>query len=216
MINYIPSKYSYDQVIKILNEENEKSTAKWSNPVYAALRGTAYVIRYGSFLCMIYIFWQFFKHKTYILPLIDILDRIKNADGIEMISSVFLYIIIYFTFWYLSIGIFQKFLMFCVEKIFDICCKNGIIIPDKYKSKKMEIKRVYKDIENFLNYINTNPELKETDFFMNESKTILLRKIHYLDEDQTIRFYLGPHLKNIVVNHNTLDFSKLDKIYKLV
>lgn len=216
-INYIPSKYNYNQVIKILNEENEKSTAKWSNPAYAALRGAAYVIRYWSFVCMIYIFWQFFfKHKTYILPLIDIVDRIKNADEMEMISSVFLYIIIYFVFWYLSIKIFQKFLMFCVKKLFDICCENGIIIPDKYKATKVEIKRVYKDIENFLDYINTNPELKETDFFMDESKTFLLRKIHHLDEYQTIRFYLGPHLKDIVVNHNTLDFSELDKIYELV
>lgn len=216
-INYIPSKYSYDQVIKILNEENEKSTAKWSNPAYAVLRGTAYVIRYGTFLCMIYIFWQFFfKHKTYILPLIDIVDKIKNADGMEMISSVFFYIVIYFVFWYLSIKIFQKFLMFCVKKLFCICCENGIIIPDKYKATKVEIKRVYKDIENFLDYINTNPELKETDFFMDESKTILLRKIHHLDKDQTIRFYLGPHLKDIIINHNTLDFSELDKIYELV
>lgn len=208
-MEYISSKFTYSQVLEILNSEESKSTKNTKNPRYIVLLLSKKVSSVLVFLLAVFIYWQlFYNNTTYLFPWEKVMDSCSNS--IFVTSLLYLYFVIIYSL------LLHRLLMFLCRQIENYYIKKRYIIPNKYETNSSEIKKVYENIDLFTRYITENPELTEQDFHISMDGEKLIRDIQYMDGDVREIFYFGPALKEIIIEHRILDFSKLDKYYKLV
>lgn len=216
-IQYIPSKFSYTQVKKILQTSEKSATDNFRNKKYVQLS----FLRLMCSVEMIFVFYfgaWIFKDEIiylsksltvfYLRPFIKVnaefntIDVIVNA--IPVIAFFFLFII--------NINVMNLI----KNQISNIFYKKGDVICNKYRKKSEQISNVYEEMDRFIKYIELNPELKADEFKLNASKSEIYRLVPHMNGDEKITFYFGPYLKEIIKDRSTLDFSKLDFCYKLI
>lgn len=209
-MTYIPSRYTYEQVLELLDAEKAKSNENLKNYRYLGLFLWQQANNIGAVAFALFILYQFaVNHATYLFPWAKAVEHYGPSG-----QSVA--VILYLVFWIVLINLIHKLLSGLQNQVHKFYVKRGFLIPNKYAGHTgEEINIVYKNMQQFIDYIAQNPELTEKDFQINETGVLLVRTIHYIDGDEKISFYLGPHLKEIIIEHTVLDFSKFDTFYRL-
>lgn len=214
-MNYIPSQYSYDDVLNILDKEKNSDTSRIIPAVivYFMLRFANDVFFLLLFMSGLYEMYVKHNFQQIFFVLLNYFSQHTKYMTMPQLSS--LVSIICFFAWILVIDILSRFMNYFIKKYGDYLKKRGLLIDGKHEKNKYEIMAVYKDIQKYEQYISDHPNLKPEDFHI-EYDTNLVHTKHYIDGDESVKFYFGSHLRDIIVSHETLDFSKLDKLYEIV
>lgn len=217
-ITYIPSAFNSEQVGHKLKESAEKATDNFENKYYTQMEIAIFICYFIPIAYLIAGAWIFSSEIKFITKGLwmwlfkrfyqNIPDQYYSV--VEWLCSWFavsVYLI-------LSCVCFKS-MRLLVQNIRKIYYEKGKVIPDKYWKKAEEIKDVYHNVDQFIQYINEHPNLTDLDFKM-IGEEYLCQVIPHMDGDEDISFHFGPHLKEIIKDHTILDFSELDRIYGLL
>lgn len=211
-MEYIPSRYTHSEVLEIIEKEKNKT----KNPLYVRLKLYRLVNLIGAFIFYSFLIYQYLEgHIIYLFPWRKLVEHYSRYGNVEL--GAFTVPLLYGCFCLLTALLIYIILSLPIKGVQKHYEKKGLIIPSKYDRWTCEeIKVVYEQIERFSDYIERNPELTEKDFQVDRTGRYLTRTIYHMDGNEKIEFYFGPYLKEIIIEHTVLDFSKLDKAYNLI
>lgn len=213
-VKYIPSRFGLEEVKQILNNSKDKSTEKWNNPAYAALKIFSIFVKLMVVGLLMFIFYQlFYEHKTYLVSVIDIGRVVFHSDILlATVLAIFLYLFLWIAFGCVAVSLIN----FMIRKIYKRLCTKGIIVRDRFKDNSSEIVEVYKEIEEFKVFYNKTDDDTPYIYQVGNAERHLLVTIPLPIGEEKRKFFFGSYLKNIIKEGNIIDFSELDTYYGLL
>lgn len=212
-ITYIPSNFRESEVENILRESRENATTNWNNPVYRRFKLKEYIVNLLTFaVYMLIVFYFVNDYGTVPKFYKNIILMYGHKAYLWQVFTSLLYVIC----WSDILHRIRRLLTPSEERYMKYI-KNGKIVEDKYEPISLQISDVYANIARFIDFYNSINDDSKYIYSINEADETLV--IEHPQENESVQetFYFGPWISKIVDEKSgIIDFSKLDKLYRLI